>query len=33
MENGTVTVRDRDSMQQTRISQDEIPGWLAERIR
>ncbi len=33
MENGTVTVRDRDSMQQTRISQDEIPGWLTERIR
>jgi len=32
MENGTVTVRERDSMQQTRISQDEIVRYLQERI-
>jgi glycyl-tRNA synthetase len=33
MENGTVTVRERDTMQQTRISQDEIVRYLEERIR
>ncbi|CAA9296032.1 MAG: Glycyl-tRNA synthetase [uncultured Gemmatimonadetes bacterium] len=33
MEQGTVTVRDRDSMQQTRISQDEVAGFIQERIR
>ncbi|HKP77132.1 MAG TPA: glycine--tRNA ligase [Longimicrobiaceae bacterium] len=33
MENGTVTVRERDSMAQARISQDEIPRYLEERIR
>jgi glycyl-tRNA synthetase len=33
MEQGTVTVRDRDTMQQSRISQDEIAGFLEERIR
>jgi glycyl-tRNA synthetase len=32
MENGTVTVRERDSMQQSRISQDAIAGYLRERI-
>ena len=33
MENGTVTVRERDTMQQTRISQDEIARYIEERIR
>ena len=33
MEQGTVTVRDRDTMQQSRISQDEIARFLEERIR
>ncbi len=33
MEQGTVTVRDRDSMQQTRISQDEIAAFIQERVR
>ena len=33
MEQGTVTVRDRDTMQQSRISQDEIAAFLEERIR
>ena len=33
MENGTVTIRDRDTMQQERISQDEVVRWLGERIR
>ena len=32
MEQGTVTVRDRDTMEQTRLSQDEIVNWLGERI-
>ena len=33
MSDGTVTVRERDSMQQTRISQDNIVGFLEERMR
>ncbi len=33
MDSGTVTIRERDSMQQTRISQDEIARYLEERIR
>jgi glycyl-tRNA synthetase len=33
MENGTVTIRERDTMQQTRISQDEVVRYLEERIR
>jgi glycyl-tRNA synthetase len=32
MEDGTVTVRDRDTMQQERISEDAVVGWLRERI-
>jgi glycyl-tRNA synthetase (class II) len=32
MEQGTVTIRDRDTMEQSRISQDEIVTWLRERI-
>jgi glycyl-tRNA synthetase len=31
-ESGTVTVRDRDTMEQTRIAEDQIVGWLRERI-
>ena len=33
MENGTVTIRERDTMAQSRISADSIPRYLAERIR
>ena len=32
MTDRTVTVRDRDSMQQERISMDRVPAWLAERL-
>jgi len=32
MDQGTVTVRDRDTMQQSRISQDEIAAFLEERL-
>ena len=32
MEQGTVTIRDRDTMEQTRLSQDAIVDWLRERI-
>ena len=31
-ENGTVTVRDRDTMTQSRISADQIVTWLRDRI-
>jgi glycyl-tRNA synthetase len=31
-ENGTVTVRDRDTLQQDRIAADELPRYLAERL-
>jgi glycyl-tRNA synthetase len=33
MENGTVTVRERDTMTQARIGQDQVEGYLLERIR
>ena len=33
MENGTVTVRDRDSMKQVRIPADELEKYIADRIR
>jgi glycyl-tRNA synthetase len=33
LEDNAVTVRDRDSMAQERISLAEAPAWLAERIR
>jgi glycyl-tRNA synthetase (class II) len=33
MEQGTVTIRDRDTMEQTRISQDTIVSYLEERLR
>ena len=32
LENGTVTVRDRDTMEQIRIHQDELPAFLAEKL-
>ncbi len=28
----TVTVRERDSMQQQRISMDQVPAWITERL-
>ncbi len=28
----SVTIRDRDSMEQVRVSIDEVPGWIAERL-
>jgi glycyl-tRNA synthetase len=32
LEDEAVTVRDRDSMQQTRVSLDQVRGWVAERL-
>ena len=32
LEDGTVTVRDRDTMEQVRIHQDELPAFLAEKL-
>ena len=32
LENGTVTVRDRDTMEQIRIHQDELPSFLAQKL-
>ena len=32
LEDQAVTVRDRDSMEQQRISLDKLDGWLAERL-
>ncbi len=32
-ENGTVTVRDRDSMEQVRVHADELEGYLREKVR
>jgi glycyl-tRNA synthetase len=33
LEDRTVTVRDRDSMEQIRVSIDELAGWITERLR
>ena len=33
LEDNTVTIRDRDTMKQERISTDKIPAIIAERIR
>ncbi|HEX2187613.1 MAG TPA: glycine--tRNA ligase [Longimicrobiaceae bacterium] len=33
MESGTVTLRDRDTMEQVRIEQDRVPEYLAERLK
>ena len=33
LESGTVTVRDRDTMEQTRVSEDQLPAFFAERLR
>ncbi|HET6765624.1 MAG TPA: glycine--tRNA ligase [Longimicrobiaceae bacterium] len=33
VQSGTVTIRDRDTMEQHRIAEDQIPTFLAERIR
>ena len=32
LENGTVTIRERDTMQQERISQDKIMAYLVDRV-
>jgi glycyl-tRNA synthetase len=32
LEDGTVTVRDRDTMRQERIAEDAVAGWLRERV-
>jgi len=31
-ENGTVTIRDRDSMEQVRVPMDEVAGWVQQRV-
>ena len=31
-DDGTVTVRDRDSLEQTRVSTDKVAGWIRERL-
>lgn len=33
LENGTVTVRDRDTMQQERVAIVDLPGWLAKALK
>jgi glycyl-tRNA synthetase len=33
LESGTVTVRDRDTMEQTRVSEEQLPAFFAERLR
>ena len=32
-ENGTVTVRDRDTMEQIRLHRSELKAWLAEQVK
>jgi glycyl-tRNA synthetase len=32
IEQGTVTIRDRDSMEQVRVAEDRIAGWIEERL-
>ena len=32
LEDGTVTIRDRDTLQQVRVSADQIVGWIRERL-
>jgi glycyl-tRNA synthetase len=33
LEDGTVTLRDRDTMRQERVAEDGVAGWLGERLR
>ena len=33
LEDGTVTVRDRDTLEQVRVSTDQLVGWIQERLR
>jgi glycyl-tRNA synthetase len=33
LQDGTVTVRERDSMQQERVASTELRGWIDERVR
>jgi glycyl-tRNA synthetase len=32
LEAGTVTIRDRDSMEQVRVHEDELVGWMHQQI-
>ena len=32
VEDGTVTIRDRDSLEQVRVASDQIVGWIRERL-
>ena len=32
-DDGTVTIRDRDSMEQSRVALDKVVGWIQERLR
>jgi glycyl-tRNA synthetase len=32
LEDGTVTIRDRDTLEQVRVSADQIVGWIRERL-
>ena len=32
VEDGTVTVRDRDAMTQVRLKVDELPAWIGEKL-
>jgi glycyl-tRNA synthetase len=32
VEDGTVTVRDRDSLEQVRVASDQVVGWVRERL-
>ena len=33
LEDGTVTIRDRDTLEQSRVGKDQVVGWLKERIQ
>jgi glycyl-tRNA synthetase len=33
VEDGTVTIRDRDSLEQVRVSSDQVVAWVRERLR
>ena len=32
VEDGTVTIRDRDSLEQVRVASDQVVGWITERL-
>ena len=31
-EDGTVTIRDRDTLEQVRVGAESVPGWIQERL-